>query len=149
MQHLQKTQPGGAVMVNYTYVDFLLFTTDWRRTKEQRRFAAAPTDRMRPSHPARASSAQTPARRVPPKCAETLQSAPTSTRGREVLLDSTGSNSLSRSSAAPPTAPRAVHLQPNRSSHQASRIQTSDAPTFAADIPRRHSSPRKTNISFS
>src|SRR5258708_39597384 len=97
MQHLQKTQGGGAVMVNYTFVGFLLFTTDWRRTKEHRRFAAAPTDRMRPSHPARASSAQTPARRAPPEFAGILQSAPASTRGREVLLASTRSNSLSRS----------------------------------------------------
>src|SRR5258708_15922536 len=147
MQHLQKTQGGGAVMVNYTFVGFLLFTTDWRPTNAHRRFAAAPTARKRPSHPARASSAQTPARRAPPESAGILQPAPAMTPDREVLPDSTGSNSLSRSSAAPATAPRAVHLQPNRSSRQASRIQTSDAPTFAADIPCRNSSARKADIS--
>src|SRR5260370_41629984 len=71
-------------------------TPDWRRTQEHHRSAAAPTGRTRPSRLARANNAQTLARRDPLGSAGILQSVPARIRGREVLPDSTGSNSLSR-----------------------------------------------------
>src|SRR6266849_767642 len=123
------------------------FTEDLGLTTENHLSAAAQAARKRPSRLARASSAQTPARRAPPEPAEILQSALAMIRGKEVLPGSTESNSLSRSSTAPATAPRAAHLPPHRLFRRASRIQTSDAPTFAADIPCRRSSARKADIS--
>src|SRR5258708_33997044 len=101
---------------------------------EHRRSAAARVARKPPLHRAHASSAQTPARRAPPESVGTLQSAPETIRGRAVLPDSKESNLLSRFSEAPATAPRAAHLLPHRSARRASRIQTSDAPMFSADI---------------
>src|SRR5229473_7504597 len=139
MQHLQKTQGVGLLWLTRPSYVSLPFAAGWQLTTEYRRSAAAPVVRTRPSHLAPASSAQTPAPRAPPESAGTPQSAPPMIRGREVLPDSTGSNSLSRFSRAPATAPRAAHLPPRRSLRRASRTQTSDVPTFAADIPCRRS----------
>src|SRR5229473_4463996 len=69
---------------------------------------AAPAARKPPLRPARASTAQTPARPGPPESAGTLQSALATIPGREVPPDSTGSDSLSRSSRVPAVERRAV-----------------------------------------
>src|SRR5260370_21974070 len=100
--------------------------------EESYQSAEAPTGRTRPTRLVRVSSAQTPARRDPPGSAGILQSVPARIRGREVLPDSTGSNSLSRFLAEPANVPRVAHLPPHRCSRRASRILSSDAPTLAA-----------------
>src|SRR5260370_16800083 len=122
---------GGAV--------FLSWTTDRTKagcplTTEYRRSSAAGVAGKPPSHRARASRVQTPERRAPPETAETPRSVPLTIRGREALPDSTESNSLSRFSAAPATAPRAAHLPPHRSNRRASRIQTPHPPLFPTAI---------------
>src|SRR5260370_3413411 len=68
------------------------FTAGLQRTTANHQFAAAPVARKPPSHPARASTAQTPARHAPPESAETLPFAPPIIHGREVLPHSTGSS---------------------------------------------------------
>src|SRR5438552_2203894 len=66
----------------------LAITEDWPLTTEHRQSAEALVARMRPLRPARANSAQTPARPDPPGSAGTLQSALAAIHGREVLPDS-------------------------------------------------------------
>src|SRR5712664_2255614 len=110
MQHLQKTQGVGLLWLTRLSSSSFPSTADWRRTQEHHRSAAAPTGRTRPSRLVRASSAQTLEPRAPPGSAGILQSVPARIRGREVLPDSMGSNSLSRFLTAPATAPRDAHL---------------------------------------
>src|SRR5882672_2934116 len=142
----KKNRGVGRLWLTRPWYFSLPFTAEWQLTTVHRRSAAAPVARKPPSRLVRASSAQTLARRDPLEFAGTPQSAPALIRGRKVRPDSTESNSLSRFSAAPPIAPRVVHLPPHRSFRRASRIQTSDAPTFAADIPCRRSLARKADI---
>src|SRR5690349_14033118 len=95
--------------------------------------AATPVARTPPSRRDRANISQRPVRLSPSGFAGMLQFAPAAIRGTAALPDSTGSDSLSRSSTAPAAAPRAGHLPGRHLPRRALRTRTSNAPTAAAD----------------